>query len=294
MKKHIITITLITLNYLSYAQGSFFVALQGNIGKTALLNKEDKEAGQKLMYKNTYKINYGLLLGYKLHNNIGLRSINTGISYNTIVQKYTGSLVTMGFTKCRAETKLKYMKIPIDFTFAFVKEDRFIPIALIGFHVNYLRNYSDNFYASFNPIADEENYFIIVDKEKSYIKNERYGLHDMNIIDKGYYQTWAYGATAGVGAEVIISDKFSASLIFKGDYGISDAEYKGKIKYSSYPVPMSPWEQFHAKYYTRGSLVGSEANPGPRPKTHSMNLGLQLALFFHLDGGLLNFKNKNL
>lgn len=293
MKKHIITFTLITLTYLSNAQGSFFIALQGNLGKTALLNKEDKESNGRLIYKNTYKANYGIVLGYKLHNQTGLRSINTGIAYNTILQKYTGSLATMGFNKCRAETELKYMKIPLDFTFSFVKEDRFIPIALLGVHVNYLRNYADNFYASYGINTDAENYFVTVDNEKMYGKNDYIGHEYGSKIDRGYYQTWSYGATAGVGAEIIISDKFSTSILLKGDYGISDAEYKGKIKYSTYTLPMSPWEQFYAKYYTRGSLVGSEANPGPRPKTHSMNIGLQLAVFYHLDGGLLKFKNKN-
>ena len=184
------------------------------------------------------------------------------------------------------------MKIPIELNIAFVREERFIPFATIGVHVNYLRNYTDNFSGvSYSSLNGKEDIFYKGTKDSYYYQFDYIGLTTGSKINKGYYQTWNLGATAGVGAEVIISDIFSTSLQFKCEYGITDAEYKGKITYSGSPIPSSPWEVNYAKYFSRGQPVGVPNNPGPRPATHTINLGLQLSFYFHFDGGLLNNNN---
>ncbi len=114
---------LLTSNTL-IAQGSFFVGAHAGYGKTALLNKEDKDAGKRLDYKTTLKANYGIRLGYKMRNKVGLRSIAVGFDKNDVSQKYTGIPYNSPLKSLTAQTDLKYFKIPIEAIFSFASEKK--------------------------------------------------------------------------------------------------------------------------------------------------------------------------
>jgi hypothetical protein len=87
MKQILLTLAIFGTSNILLAQGSFFVGLQGGYGKTALLNKEDRDAGKRLEYKTTLKANYGFRLGYKMRNKVGLRLITVGFDKNDVSQK---------------------------------------------------------------------------------------------------------------------------------------------------------------------------------------------------------------
>ena len=281
--KRIYILLLLVINTICLNAQSLYVGLQGGAQYNRLLNKEDARAKANMDILPTYSPVGGLLIGYRFSNQSGIRSIQTGVFFQQVRQKYKGQFELSNPPRFTADVQLNYLHIPLDFTIPLYNmSSRVTPFLSFGGFVNHLIHYKD--YLEGYNLYTGAMYF-----RKTLTGNRytRVGFADVDMTtDQWLYNRWLFGVSAGLGGEVKLSDALALVFHAKGNYSLNDPENKNKVKYYQggvFSEEAVMYDLFTAKYFTYLPGVKSGEH---RPPTKVLNVGLQVGILYHFSNNV--------
>lgn len=187
----LIITTIFGINASATAQKGFYAGVQGAPQLSVIFNEDDVNA-PNTDYKAKFSYTFGVNGGYNFTQRMG---IGTEVMYSSVKQNYENN--KGGYTQ-----KLSYLKVPLLFTYNSSPDNRVVFTAKAGPQVSILM--------------------------KSNVTNA--GDPSLNGSNKNKYESLVFGATAGAGARVRLTDNISlnAGLRFDGSIGnIEDKSYAG-------------------------------------------------------------------
>jgi len=281
MRKIFLAFLLACIGISVNAQTGLYFGVSNSINKTSLLNKDDQKAGEELNLKSTFKYTGGLTAGYRFSRSSGLTNISAQLLYAQMGQKYDGQRPLNDYPKLEGESKLDYLKLPVDFQFSVNTNSNIRPYATAGIYVAYLLHYKEYYRVSGSSGSETE-----IIEDKSYSSDVFSGgvttYH--GTLNKGIYKKIDVGGRIGIGAEYTVSDRWSIDACFRFDYGFINAENRKPIQLKFDPdfisanpnAELSYWSGSPSKYSYDATYTKERA------ATHNMTLGLSLTINYYL------------
>ncbi len=188
------------------AQKGFYAGVQGGRQVSVMFNQTDLDKpGGDYTTRGSY--NFGVSGGYNLTDNYG---IGTEVNYSFLRQRYTEN--TSSYTQ-----KFKYLRIPVLFTVNTDPSNKFMFTAKAGPQLGLLL--SSDVYGATNPA--------------------------LNGSTKDEYKKITYGAMAGIGARMRVTNKIAidGGLHFDGTFGNSETK-----KHHSYQAGRTKTRNFNGGF----------------------------------------------
>jgi len=262
------------------AQTNFYFGISNSINKTSLLNKDDQKAGSELNLTSTFKYAGGIEVGYRFDRLSGFTGISAQLLYAQMGQQYDGQRAVNDYPTLKGETKLDYLKLPVDFRFSVNTSSNIRPYATAGLYVAYLLHYKESYHVSGSSGSETETI-----EDKSYSSDVFSGgvttYH--GTLNKGIYKKIDVGGRIGIGAEYIASDRWSIDARFSFDYGFINPENRKSISLKFDPDFISANPNAELSYWSGSPSKYSydAAYTKERAATHNMSLGISLTVNYY-------------
>ncbi|MBK7691065.1 MAG: outer membrane beta-barrel protein [Bacteroidetes bacterium] len=281
MKLTIIILTLFP--FFCIAQKGFNISISGDFGKTSLLNKEDKNAGEILDFVPTSGYQMGGNLGYRKEIGGGFAGLNVGVKYSHVGQKYKGRIVdpvndsTTIIYLIKGQINLNYITIPMELNYTLFKNKRIRPTFSLGCYFAFNKSYSDKWEQinTYNQDVSKFSYNNLDYTQSHFTSAINYTVSSDYKLDKPYYSKIDYGWVTRLGIEFEAFQNCTISVNGTYNRGLKDVENKTEILYSGqFPMKKNPWEYLKYKNGTNGSVK--------RSKTYNSFLGASLTITYFL------------
>lgn len=245
----------------SFAQKGLDMGLRMNIQASALLNTSDQTAGPELDAKINTGVAFGIGGTYMVNSHIGL---GVDFLYSKQGQSYKGdaSRIAAGngvpdlSQRFRADASTN--SIPLTTGAYTVRRD--VTYIKVPIMLRYTSNNAKRLY--FSSFIGPQISLLAGAKYK--INGQDMNLSSMQMEPKDAYKKMGIDLAFGVGAGVNLSKNVSLALHLRLDYGLGDAEDKGKM-------------------YTSGGVSGGTATYYPIGRANTCNA---------TGGGLISFNYK--
>ncbi len=296
MKKLILFALLFTEH--AFSQSSIIIGVQGNISKTGLLNREDRNAAAAMLdKKNGIQGGYGVRIGYRIKKRIRITLEPNYLQYKI---SYSGKSDTANVRSFDASARFKYYQIPLMINYQHSISNRINLFAGVGFSFNYLNYYKEEFEGIQVPLGIPSSqgsrvYYFFTGKmgyaEATALENK----WNMELSHSKYVNK-TYSFCFNFGTEYALSDKVGMEVNIMYQRGITDMEYKGVGTEKSTDLlgntatnTFNYWnETNYLRYYYRYPEKYNQ-----RKETFTMALGLGLGINYHFNGGLLSKKQND-
>lgn len=282
MKTTYIALALLYATFSLHAQ-SFYTGIQGGTQYNRILNKEDARAKESLSRLPSFSPVVGIPIGYRFRSQSGLRSIQAGVFYQGVNQICKGASDWSVPPRFDATLTLSYLHIPLELSIPLTNSaSRFTPFISIGGFVNHLLYYKDHQQGYFREKGDMDIYRTMTGNRYK-VQNGVVALD--RTTDKWFYSRWLFGASAGLGGDIRLSDALALVVHARANYSLNDPEYKKDIKFyqdGKYVEQGSVFDGSTAKYFSQ--LPG--VKNGKRPPSKLFNAGLQIGILYHFSKNL--------
>lgn len=205
---------LVSVNNTANAQKGFSVSVKGTPHLSWMLNSDDKDQNG-YERKATFGASFGVGAAYNFNDNMG---VGLDVLYSIQGQKSETAGIELN-------QKLNYLKVPVMFMYNTNPSAPVVFTAKIGPQLGVRLN---------SKITDKDNNDVIGD------------ANDM-------YESIDFGAVAGAGVRIALTEKFSLDAGLRFDYSFTNAEDKDYVN------------------YTQG-----------RANTNNMTAGVEVGLRYHL------------
>lgn len=266
----------------TYAQKGMYVGGVFQAHNSWLLNEDDLNAGDELIYTFTPGIGAGMHFGYQLNKHHAVEAqfifAKHGQRYKTyyllVLQNYIESPSNTIFTQ------LNYFKIPLLWSFGLNLSPKAVLRLYSGPELFLLTKDRDIIISSKKSVNVRNGIHTILSGVNAYVRNYDYCecFCAPNYLDSSPYKNLLFGWKAGIGISYKINSLLAFDLMIRGEYTFGDVENKNSnliILYANSTKEEKYWNKMPKFFY---NSYGEHA----RPATSLLSVGLNLGITYFI------------
>jgi hypothetical protein len=286
-----LTLTIITLLSVQIANAQLYIGANAGINNTKLYNSSDAKADERQDYVLTFKSQFGMEVGYKVNNKIGIgmqpQLYNAGQNYKGVPDD------SLDIQTMEATLKLTYIKLPVNIKYTFQNDSRKLRSFMVfGFNIGYLINYHEKISYVRNPTL--MNRFSTLNmltlnnlegeaEQRAIVNNVNTTSKQRVKTDRPLYNKMSLGLNLGTGLNYNITPKVNLFGTVLANFGLTNVENRDLIQLINTSTGMIEGSSKTSNY------LDFKYNASPRPNdkkrsifTNNRAIGLQVGVTYLL------------